>query len=210
MSSTNSTLTLFVLGDGSYFIHSPPNNPSSIDGFIQGTGSATVSPGTFTSSNMKDFIFGAATPLSATMSANYTAKQSFNGTVAAGSGSLTFTSNYNSAYDTVPTLSAIAGTYTGTAVVVSVGNGASTLTISAAGAVSDDSVNCHLTGTVTPRSEGNIYNFTASFPSGCPTAAIAGKTFAGIAYFDAGAKGLYVMAPNAGRTDGVFYVGSKP
>lgn len=210
-SSANSTITIFVLGDGSYYIiHSPPNNPSSIDGFIQGTGAATASPGTFTSSDMKDFIFGTTTPLSATMSANYTAKQSFNGTVTVGSGSLTFTTTYSSAYETVPTLGAIAGTYTGTAVVVSVGNGASILTVSSAGALSDDGGNCQLTGSVSSRSEGNVYNFTASFPSTCPNTAVAGKTFTGMAYFNAATKGLYVMAPNAARNDGVFYIGSKP
>lgn len=211
--ATNSAITIIVLGDGSYYgIHSPDNAPASIDGYVQGTGTATASPGTFSSSDFKDFTFASTTPTSATLTASYVAKQSFNGTVSvAGGGTATFTTNYNSNYATVPTLSAIAGNYTGTAVLISSGtNGASTITISSTGSLSDDSANCKLAGSVSPRSEGNAYNFSATFPSTCPNAALTSKTFTGLAYFNAATKEIYVMTSNAARTDGVFYYGAKP
>lgn len=210
--STNRSISAIVLGDGTYYvIYSAANNPNIIDGFSQGTGSATASPGTFTSSNMQDFNFVGLGVNSATLSTSYTTKQSFNGTINyTGGTSTTFTSTYDPTYETVPTLSALAGSYTGTAVVVNVGNSANTvITVSSSGAISSSSNGCTITGSASPRSDGNAFDVSMTFAaSGCD-ASLAGKTLAGMGYFDSLNKQFYIAAPNAARTGGVFYLGAQ-
>lgn len=112
--NTNRTLTTAVLDDGTYyFFYSGPGNPNQIGGVIQGTG--TSNSGSFTSSNTKDFGIG-VTVLDATLAANYAARQFLNGSITYfGTGTVTFTSSYNSAYDTMPTVASLAGTYAGQA-----------------------------------------------------------------------------------------------
>lgn len=207
----NRNIGISVLGDGTYYtIYTAINDPTTIDGFAQGTGTATASPGTFSSGNIKDFNFAGLGINSGSLSASYTSKQSFNGTVTyTGGTTTTFNTTYDASYETVPTLATLAGTYTGTSVVASGGGGAATIVISPTGALSSPD-SCSITGTVTPRSDSNAYNFSMTFPaSGC-VAAVTSQTLTGLGVFDTATKQLLIFAPNASRTDAVFYVGVKP
>ena len=213
--NTNRTISTLVLGDGAYYVlYTAVGNAASIEGFAQGSGSATASPGTFTSSDLKDFNFVGLGVNSASLSGSYTTKQSFNGTISfTGGSSTTFTTTYDTQYETVPSLATLAGTFTGTAVIVSTGANPGVIpdtpiTISSSGAISSSSNGCTMTGSASPRSEGNAYNISMSFAAtGCATA-VAGQTLTGIAYL--ATKSMYIFAPNAARTGGVFYVGTKP
>jgi len=106
--NTNRTLTAAVLDDGTYyFFYSVVANPNQIAGVIQGTG--TSNNGSFTSPNTKDFGIG-VTALDATISADYAARQFLNGSITYSEvGTVTFTSSYNTAYDTTPTVASLAG-----------------------------------------------------------------------------------------------------
>lgn len=112
--NTNRTLTAAVLDNGTYyFFHSVVANPNQIAGVIQDTG--TSDNGSFTSSNTKDFGIGVPVR-NATLSADYAARQFLNGSISysgTGGGTATFTSSYNSAYDTQPSLASLAGVYNG-------------------------------------------------------------------------------------------------
>lgn len=211
--NTNRTISALVLGDGTYYVlYTAANDATSIEGFSQGSGSATASPGSFTSSDLKDFNFVGLGVNAATLSGSYTAKQSFNGTISyTGGSSTTFTSTYDVLYETVPSLATLAGTFTGTAVVVSSGSIPDTpLTISSSGAISGISNGCTITGSASPRSEGNAYNISLSFgATGCD-AAVSGQTLTGTAFYTSANKTMYIFAPNAARTGGVFYIGAKP
>ncbi len=89
------------------FFYSAAANPNQIAGVIQGTG--TSNNGSFTSPNAKDFGIGSAVR-DATISADIGARQFFNGSIAySGAGTVTFTSFYNTAYDTAPTVASLAG-----------------------------------------------------------------------------------------------------
>jgi len=209
--STNRTVAAMVLGDGTYYVlYTAVNDPTTVEGFSVGSGSATASPGVFSSSNLVDFNFAGAGINSATLSANYTAKQSFNGTINyTGGTSTTFTGAYDSTYETVPTISALAGTYSGTAVVLAVASGNTDIVVSSTGALSSSSNGCVMTGTALPRNDGNAYDISMSFAaSGCD-ASIASQTLKGMGYFDSANKQFYIFAPNAARTGGVFYLGAK-
>jgi hypothetical protein len=125
-----------------------------------------------------------------------------------GVGATTFTSNYSADYDVTPSLAILAGTFTGQ-VISSQGVENATVTVNAVGGITGTGVSgCSVTGTATPRTNGNVFNLSLTF-GGAPCL-FANQTMAGIAYFDSVAKRIYGATPNAARTDGVLFVGVKP
>lgn len=204
--STNRTVAGLVLSDGTYYVfYSSVGNPTLIAGVIQGSGTSSV--GTFSSSNARDFNLEGSGVLPATIASNFAAKQSFGGTIGySATVNTTFTSTYDAAYEIVPSLAIVAGSFTGQ-VASSAGTQSSSLTVSANGAVSGASSGCATTGTVSPRSDGNAYDVSLTFgPSPC---LFASQTLTGIAYFNATTKRLYAFMPNAARSDGLIFAGNK-
>ena len=207
--NTSRSVTGIVLEDGTYyFLYSIVNRPLLIGGVVQGIGTSTN--GSFTSGNARDFNLEGAGVQSATIDGTYVARQSLNGTITYTSptGTVTFTTAFDSDWDTTPTLAAIAGNYTGQ-VASSQGVENTTLAISPTGAISGTGDSgCTVTGSVTPRSSGNVYVATIVFgPAPC---FFASQTLTGVAYYRANLRALYATAPNTNRTDGVLFVGVKP
>lgn len=205
--TTNRTATALVLSDGSYYVlYSAVNNPAVIGGVVQGSSTATA--GALASGDAKDFNLEGAGVVPATLAGTYTTKQSLGATVTYPAGApTTFTSTYDPSYETVPTLATIAGTYSGT-VAFSLGSQAASVTVSTGGEVTGSANGCSLAGLAKPRADANAYDVSITFgPAPCY---FAGQTFAGIGYFNATTKRLYAAAPNAARTDGVLFVGTKP
>lgn len=204
--NTNRTLTTAVLDDGTYyFFYSAAANPNQIAGVIQGTG--TSNNGSFTSPNTKDFGIGVAVQ-EAIISADIAARQSFNGSIAySGAGTVTFTSSYNTAYDTVPTVASLAGVYTGQA---GSSGGVQTANITAAADgtfTGTEQSGCTFTGTVTARTRGNVFDQSMTF-GGAPCF-FSGSTFRGIVHFDIPTRRLLAAAPNNARTDAAIFFGTK-
>jgi hypothetical protein len=202
-------VTGIVLDNGTYWVlYSSPNNPGMIAGAVQGSGTALN--GSFSSANAKDFNLEGRGINDATVSASYKEKQSFNGSVTYSSVSpaVTFTSTYDPAYDRIPSLTAIAGTYFGTAAVVG-DIETVTVDISAAGVITGLGISgCQFTGTAKPHAKGNVFDITVTFGGG---ACLNGtSTVTGIGYFDLRSGQLYGAALNSGRTDGFIFVGMKP
>lgn len=210
ITDTNRAISGLVLDDGTFYVlYSQIGNPALIGGIVQGH--STSSNGSFTSTDARDFSLEGLGVLDATISASYSARQSFNGTVMyTTGGAATFTSNYDSQYDLTPSLTTLAGTYTGQ-VAVSVGAEDAVVTVSDTGAVTGIGASgCTITGSASPRSSGNVYNLSITF-GGAPCY-YAGQTLSGIAYYDSDPsdKRLYAAAPNAARTGGFLFVGMKP
>jgi len=204
--NTNRTLTVAVLDNGTYyFFYSAAANPNQIAGVIQGTG--TSNNGSFTSPNTKDFGIGVAVQ-DATISADYASRQFLNGSIAySAAGTVTFTSSYNTAYDTAPTVASLAGVYIGQA---GSSGGVQTANITAAADgtfTGTEQGGCTLTGTVTARARGNVFDQSITF-GGAPCF-FAGSTFRGIVYFDIPTRRLYAAAPNNARTDAAIFFGTK-
>ena len=207
--STNRTVTGIILSDGTYYVlYSPQGSSSFIAGVVQGTG--TTTGGSFASTDAKDFNLEGQGILSASVSSSFTAKSSFNGTVSypALNQSVTFTTTYDTDYDTTPSLNAIAGTYAGQSAVVG-GSENATVVLSSSGALSGSgNSGCTFSGQATPRAHGNAYDLTVTF-GGSPCAN-ANTTTKGIGYYRASTKRLYAAGLNSGRTNGFIYVGAKP
>jgi hypothetical protein len=207
--SNSRSVTGIVLDNGTYWVlYSAPNNGALIAGAYQGTG--TSLNGSFSSSDAKDFNLEAQSIDDATVSASYAAKQSFNGAVTYPglNPSVTFTSTYSPAYDQIPSLSTIAGTYTGTIAVIGATVSA-TIVITPAGAISGSgATGCQFTGTATPRAKGNVYDLSITFGGGvCRNGT---SIVNGIGHFDSTPKRLYVAALNSTRSNGMIFAGTKP
>lgn len=199
-----------VLDDGTFWVlYTSQTNSSIIAGAVQGSG--TSNNGSFSSSNALDFNLEGNGILATTVSASYTQKQSFNGTVTyptLNNQTVTFTTTYSTDYDQTPSLATIASTYTGSSA-VKAGSESGTVTISSSGAVTSvGSGGCTSTGTVTPRAKGNVYNVSVTF--GAAPCSNANSTATGIGYFDAATKRLYALGLNSARSDGFIFVGTKP
>src|SRR5688572_12265649 len=155
--STGRTAVGLVLNDGTYWVlYSLVGNSSQIAGVVQGTGDSQN--GNFSSSDGKDFNFEGAGILSLTFDADYVAKQSFDAAIEYSGTTVSLPATYNADYDSNPSLSIIAGAYSGYAV-TNGGAEAATATISATGAVTGASASgCTFSGVAAPRTNGNVYN----------------------------------------------------
>jgi len=208
--STSRSVTGIVLDDGSYWLlYSTPNVSGLIVGFVQGTG--TSLNGSFSSSDAIDFNVSAQGVNSATLSASYTPKQSFNGSVSYSNSNTPsiFTSSYNPDYDQTPNLTAVAGNYVLGIVSVANSNELVTFIISAQGVVAGTGTTsgCQYGGLIKPRTRGNV-NDVSLLISG--TACASGtNAVAGMGYFDASSKRLYLAALNRSRTLGMSFTGIK-
>ena len=208
---TSRSVTGIVLDDGTYWLlYSDPNVSGLVVGFVQGTG--TSLNGSFSSSDAIDFNVSAQGVNSATVSASYITKQSFNGSVSSPSlnTASTFTSSYNPDYDQTPNLSAVAGDYLlGIASVANITD-AVPLIISAQGVVAGTGKpsGCQYGGLVKPHTKGNLYDVSLVISGGA--CASDTNTVTGIGYFDASSKRLYLAALNKSRTFGMSFSGIKP
>lgn len=206
--NSNRSIAAVVLDDDThYFFYSAPANPTLIAGVVQGNG--TSNNGSFTSANARDFNIEGLGVLSATIAASYAARQSLSGSITyPGASDTTFTSTFDPAYDTTPSLASLAGTYTGQAGSAG-GVQSATVTVASNGLFTGvEASGCTFTGTATPRVRGNIFDQSITF-GGAPCL-FAGSTLVGIAYFDVPNRRLYAVAPTSNRADAVIFSGTKP
>jgi hypothetical protein len=207
--NTGRALTALVLDDGSYFVfYSAVSSASVIAGALQGTGTALN--GSFSSSDGKDFSLEGMGVQPIVISATYVARTSLNGTVTYTNPTraTSFTTMYDTSYDGMPTLAALAGTYTGVTG-TSAGTEAAVVNIDMGGAVNAiASSGCVFRGTAAPRAHGNVYNISITFNAA--RCALPSATLTGIVYLDIVSKRLYAAAPNSARTDGVVFLGVRP
>jgi hypothetical protein len=203
----NRGMTGLVLDDGTYyFLYTAEGNRSVIAGVVQGNSLATGND--LTSSNAKDFNLEGEGILSATVSATVSSNRSLIGEVHYLDGfNNSFTASYNSAYDHIPSLEELSGTFSGP-VAFSLGQESADITIAQNGTISGlGASGCRVGGLVYPRSSGNVFNLSLDF-GGSPCY-FAYQNFIGIVYFDSANQRIYAIAPNANRTDGVLYLGYK-
>jgi hypothetical protein len=196
-----------VFDDGAYWVlYSAVGNPSEIAGVVQGT--ATVGNGVFTSSNGRDFNLEGLGVSPASVSGTFATQATLNGTISYSGGTVvTFSSVYDPTFELAPSLSGVAGTFSGS-VAFSGGVQAATTTVASSGALTGSAGGCSFTGMLTPRTDANAFSGSITFgPAPC---LFPGQTFSGVAFYDAAARRLYAVAPNSARTDGVLFVGTKP
>lgn len=137
--------------------------PNTIGGLVQGSGMS--SSGSFSSSAGRDFSLEAGSVTDASVSASYSSKNFFNGSVVnrTSANTVTFTSSYQPSYDQVATLAGVAGSYAST-VATTGGDDPASFTISPAGLLSGVSATgCQFQGSLAVRGATNVYNLSVTF-----------------------------------------------
>jgi hypothetical protein len=132
---------------------------------------------------------------------------------------ITFNLPYNADYQNAQNLSTLAGTYTGT-VASSTASESATFTFGTASVLANSANQfgvatvtgtgadgCIYTGTVSPLYKGNGYNLSIS--SGNAPCTLPNTQFTGLVYLDVANNFLYSFSPNAARSDGLIFTGSR-
>ncbi|HCN90043.1 MAG TPA: hypothetical protein DIT28_12845 [Oxalobacteraceae bacterium] len=205
---TNRAITALILADNSYYVmYSKPSDPTSFDGVAFGSG--TSSNGIFSSDSFKDINLNGAIS-TGTLAGTYDSKKTFTGTLTYTSNTVvTFSSNYSDAYTTTPTLTTLAGTYTGTLAAEGLSETGIILTILADGTMSGQiSCGCQIDATITPLASGNAYGVRLTFTGGDHP--LHDQTFTGSAYFDALTKRFIIVGLLDASKAPAIFVGTKP
>jgi hypothetical protein len=210
-----------VLDDGTYwFLYSTVADPALVAGALQGDSS--TQNGTFASSNGLDFNNELLTIIDpVTLTAPYVMQQNLSGTVTYPGGVGTFTSTFDPEYNVVPDFDNVAGTYEGsvfgfahTITVDPSGDITVTTTVGPQSSPSGIELGCDFNGSLSTRSQGNVYNISFTPSNACTIAELLGRTFTGVAFFDAAATKIYVLALHRRSSpfyDYVFpFTGTKP
>lgn len=207
VSGSTLDVTLVVLDDGTYYGLYGTGGTS--NGLIQGSG--TVAADKFTSSNGRDYAFGAGTAAGFALSATFAAKNSINGTAtypAPVSASAAYALTYDATYDTAASLATLAGSYTGSLGSLD-GVGAVTLTIASTGAyTATTALGCKVSGSLTPRGTTSLFNMSIVLDAATCGGAVNTNGIAGLT--GTTGKSLAFAAVLADRSDAVFGVASKP
>jgi len=200
--STGVSVALAILENGETW--GVYTSSGSIVGALYGN---TTSSGTTLSGSGNDFNIPSRTVSSASYSGTFTAKSTMNVTTSAGG---SFSGIYDTAYDQPASLAAVTGTFSGVGVSGTSPVQAASVAISPSGAITvPASLGCSAAGTATPRPSGkNIFNVTVTF-TGSTCALGNGASTSGVAYYDAATRRVLVMAMNAAKSDGFFYLGQK-
>ncbi|NMG55951.1 hypothetical protein [Aromatoleum aromaticum] len=206
VSEDNRRMTGFVLDDGAYYVfYTLSNNHSFMGGVVQGSGNSAN--GTFSSTNLRDFSLEELDVFSGSFSASYDPQNTMTGTGSYSNGAQSkFSATYSTAWETPSSLAGIAGHYAGS-VATEFGIEGATVRISSSGLIAAAASGCQLSGNLTPRSRGNVFNMTLKF--GSSPCAYAGQTFRGIATLAGSSDTLVAAALNGARTEGVMFIGQK-
>ncbi len=205
--STNRTATFLTLSDGTFWgLYSAVGNPAVLGGVIQGHSSSSSMA--FTSNDARDFNFEGSGVSFGNLNGNYVPKTNIQGVATYSSGTqIGFAGTYDASNERSPSLAEIAGTYSGQ-VLLSVGPRQSgSVTVASNGAMSGSANGCAVSGSVAPRTDAYAYDFSLRF--GAAPCYFANQTFTGIAVFNPATNQLIAASPNAGRSDGILFVGVK-
>lgn len=179
-----------------------------VSGFLQGNG--TSNNGSFSSPDVLDST-SSGLRLSGSLSATYVPGVSLNGTLTESAGAVSFTSapivstvfNYNAAAN----LADIAGAWN----LTSLRGYATTLNISATGAISGNSVGCIFSGSVTPRASGkNVFDVALTF--GASPCVLPGLSVKGIVIdylLTSGKRQLIIATVDQSHTNSASFFGIR-
>lgn len=220
------SLTGLTLSDGRYYLmYDKANTPGTAGGLIAGTYTTTGT--TFVSADAKDynletsFVPAASGTVGGTLAMGVALAGSMQRSNAT---SLAFSTSYDADFENTPRLLAVQGVYTGV-VTFSSGPRAATFNVDGAGRITSVINSCNITGQMTPRAEGNVYDMSISFgPLPC---VFANQTVQGAAYFRAATRELRTASagtltvdsfyaaygiPGAGSPapQGIIFIGTKP
>ena len=206
--TSNRHVSVIVIETGRYYVlYGPTGIPSStqIEGLLVGDGTAGGS--TFTASTLQNLNFTDQTNVAGAMTATFLLRSYFDANLAyVGGVTDAFNADYSFRYEDVPSLTLVAGNYSGQlASIVGVPN--ANMTISTSGAVSIAATGgCTAGGTILLHPFGNVYDLNLTFGAGCPAA---GLTLSGHAKYDTTTNSLTAITTTPAITSTVMVVATK-
>jgi hypothetical protein len=208
VNSSNRHVSVIVIETGRYYVlYGPTAIPGStqIEGVLVGDGTAGGS--TFSATTLQNLNFTNQTNVAGAMTATFVLRSYFDANLAyVGGVTDAFNADYSFRYEDMPSLSLVAGNYSGQlASIVGVPN--ATMTISSSGAVSIAATGgCSAGGTILLHPFGNVYDVNLTFGAGCPAA---GLTLSGHAKYDTTTSSLTAITTTPSITNTVLVVGTK-
>jgi len=206
--ASNRHVSVIVLETGRYYVlYGPTGIPGStqIEGLLVGDGTASGS--TFSASTLQNLNFTNQTNVAGAMTATFLLRSYFDANIAyVGGVNDSFNADYSFRYEDVPSLTLVAGNYSGQlASIVGVPN--ANMTISSSGAVSVAATGgCTAGGTILLHPFGNVYDINVTYGAGCPAA---GLTLSGHAKYDATTNSITAITTTPGITNTVMVVATK-
>lgn len=196
-----------ILNDGSFYaVYSAKDNRDMIAGVVAGTGQA--SNGSFTVQDAVDINFNGSGVNMVSISASYFAKSSLSGVLTNKNlESFAFSTQYNPVYEQPANAALATGTYAGNALSPT-GAQPAFMTLQANGTITGVVSNCSFSGIATPRGSVNVFNLSITFRGGSCT--FGTDTVTGVGFYDIPNKQFYLAAPNATRSNGLFFQGTRP
>ena len=207
LNASNRHVSVIVIETGRYYVlYGPTGIPSStqIEGVLVGAGPAGGS--TFSSTTLQNLNFTNQTNVAGAMSATFLLRSYFDANIAyVGGVNDAFNADYSFRYEDVPSLSLVAGTYSGQlASIFGVPN--ANMTISTSGAVDIAATGCTAGGTILLHPFGNVYDIHLTYGAGCPAA---GLTLSGHAKYDTTTNSLTAITTTPAITSTVLVVATK-
>lgn len=190
----NRELNTIVLGDGSYYMLYSRPGTTLVGGFIHG--SSDFHGARITSTDARDYNWEGRRTRPTTLEAKISPRQSVSGSVG---GTTPFSVTYQKQFDYDAQLSLLAGAFKGQVAFVG-GYRDATFTVSPTGALSTNVDGCVITGTVSPRADGNAYDLSITFQGG--VCVFPFTTFTGVALFRDEERRLDAAVANAGFLGG--------
>lgn len=204
----NRALNTIVLGDGTYYMMYTKPNAKELGGVIHGTGD--FHGARVTSADGRDYNWERRGSPAVTLEAKVSARQSVTGSVG---GTKPFKLTYQKEFDYESQLAPLAGSFTGTVSFIGGDRPGVVFHVSPTGGLSTNINGCQLTGTVSPRADGNAYDLKLTF--GAPPCAFPqGLSFTGVALFrDDGRLDAAVINPFIpavmGGPQAITFIGSR-
>ncbi len=208
VNAANRHVSVIVIETGRYYVlYGPTGIPSStqIEGVLVGDGTAGGS--TFSASTLQNLNFTNQTSVAGAMTATFLLRSYFDANVAyVGGATDAFNSDYSFRYEDRPSLSLVAGDYSGQLASI-IGVPDANMAISSSGAVSIAATGgCTAGGTIQLHPFGNVYDVSLTFGAGCPAA---GLTLSGHAKYDATTSSLTAVTTTPAITSTVMVVATK-
>jgi hypothetical protein len=197
-----------TLSDGRYFaVYSGANAGATIGGGVQGTATVTGDE-TLGSSDLLSFsVETGGTTSTGTFTATVIPKFVLNGTATVtNQPPSSFQAHYESDFDRPATLAGVAGSYTGEAG-FALGIRPATFNIDANGVVTSTINGCGISGNVTPRPEGNVFDLSVVFSG--PPCVLPNLTFTGVVFLRHDGQQLYSVSRNTAARQTIIFTGLK-
>ncbi|MCF2133692.1 MULTISPECIES: hypothetical protein [Burkholderiaceae] len=207
-------LSALILDDGSFYAFYWSEGDLEPGGLLMGN--VKASGGTLSSSDVIDYDLTRSKTQKVAISATYAPKDWLNGTSVypdACDASFTFTTRYNADYERTPTLTTIAGAYTGTTQGLHTSS-ATEVSVETDGSIAFNSGACRAKGTIAPRTFGDVYSLTLKFDES-PSCSYSSQTLTGIAVAapdDEGIvnEGILIVARAADTSHPLLFEGKAP